>query len=63
MFIYNKGSLEVVSVPSGSHKKHKKHKKKHKKRDEEDEDDVLDSPKAPLKLKLKIGAQTVSTKK
>lgn len=56
-------SLEDDMSPP-SHKKHKKHKKKHKKRTSDDLDTSSDmgSPKAPLKLKLKIGTETVSTK-
>ncbi|KAL3856372.1 hypothetical protein ACJMK2_011140 [Sinanodonta woodiana] len=53
---------------SSSHRKHKKHKKKHKKRSHEDEDhpetvsDIGGSPKTAIKLKLKIGGMTLSTK-
>ncbi|KAK3576706.1 hypothetical protein CHS0354_024320 [Potamilus streckersoni] len=54
---------------SSSHRKHKKHKKKHKKRSHEDEEhletvsDIGGSPKTAIKLKLKIGGMTLSTKK
>ena len=53
-------------------KKHKKHKKKHKRRKTEadegqrpptDTQDVGGSPKGSIKLKLKIGRETLATKK
>ncbi|XP_060075869.1 INO80 complex subunit B-like [Ylistrum balloti] len=60
---------ELLSVdsPSGSHKKHKKHKKKHKKRKDHDIDPfALGAPgglaKPAIKLKLKIGGETLGTK-
>lgn len=56
-------SPESIHSPP-SHKKHKKHKKKHKKKtnDETDNSSDIGSPKGPLKLKLKIGAETLGTK-
>ncbi|KAL4234334.1 INO80 complex subunit B [Mactra antiquata] len=56
-------SPDIVQSPS-SHKKHKKHKKKHRKYPNEDAESTIDtgSPKAPLKLKLKIGTETLATK-
>ncbi|XP_033748210.1 INO80 complex subunit B-like [Pecten maximus] len=60
---------ELLSVdsPSSSHKKHKKHKKKHKKRKDHDLDPFsLGAPgglaKPAIKLKLKIGGETLGTK-
>ncbi|XP_052802663.1 INO80 complex subunit B-like [Mya arenaria] len=53
-------SPEEVQSPS-SHKKHKKHKKKHKRKPVE-ENEELESPKASLKLKFKIGGETLGTK-
>ncbi|OWF36417.1 INO80 complex subunit B-like [Mizuhopecten yessoensis] len=60
---------ELLSVdsPSSSHKKHKKHKKKHKKRRDHDLDPfALGAPgglaKPAIKLKLKIGGETLGTK-
>ena len=46
-------------------KKHKKHKKKHKHRRESNEpaDHAVSSPKTSIKLKLKIGGETMATKK
>ena len=58
-------SLSLWSAP----KKHKKHKKKHKhKRAEFESRDKspvpeITSPKTSFKLKLKIGGETLSTKK
>ena len=60
------------SEPVAAVKKHKKHKKKHKrKRSEIDEapkvppeaSDVGGSPKGSIKLKFKIGRETLATKK
>jgi len=57
--------LEEGSSPSGLSKKHKKHKKKHKHRRESNEpaDHAVSSPKTSIKLKLKIGGETMATKK
>ena len=53
-------------------KKHKKHKKKHKRKRSEVEDgpkmpseasDIGGSPKGSIKLKFKIGRETLATKK
>lgn len=56
-------SPDSIHSPT-SHRKHKKHKKKHKKRASEEQDNTSDigSPKAPLKLKLKFGTETLATK-
>ncbi|XP_053375956.1 INO80 complex subunit B-like [Mercenaria mercenaria] len=56
-------SPESISSPP-HHKKHKKHKKKHKRKGNEEPDVSSDigSPKGPLKLKLKIGTETLGTK-
>lgn len=43
-------------------RKHKKHKKKHKHRRESNPGDVGASPKTSIKLKLKIGGETMGTK-
>ena len=51
----------VDSPPGSLHKKHKKHKKKHKKRKDGDLDEL--SPKPPITLKLKIGGETLGTKR
>lgn len=54
-----------IQSPTGSHKRHKKHKKKHRKRQSEEleENNVeIGSPKGSLKLKLKIGTETMATK-
>ncbi|XP_069134903.1 INO80 complex subunit B-like [Argopecten irradians] len=56
---------ELLSVdsPSSSHKKHKKHKKKHKKRKDHDVDPFPGGLAKPaIKLKLKIGGETLGTK-
>lgn len=50
------------------HRKHKKHKKKHKhRRSELEEPDAgspeVTSPKTSIKLRLKIGGETLGTKK
>ncbi|XP_041378746.1 INO80 complex subunit B-like [Gigantopelta aegis] len=64
----------VLESPSSSHKKHKKHKKKHKRRRELAESISFTSPssshpssgsttpKPAIKLKLKIGTETLGTK-
>ncbi|XP_005107277.2 INO80 complex subunit B [Aplysia californica] len=55
--------LEEVSPVAGPSKKHKKHKKKHKHRRESDHGDRgIVSPKTSIKLKLKIGRETMGTK-
>lgn len=52
-----------------SHKKHKKHKKKHKKRKEEEEtspvthSNLLSDSKPSIKLKIRLGGETLSSKK
>ncbi|XP_076106700.1 INO80 complex subunit B-like [Mytilus galloprovincialis] len=53
--------LIIDSPPGSSHKKHKKHKKKHKKKKEGDLEE-LSSPKPSIKLKLRIGGETLGTK-
>ncbi|XP_052268754.1 INO80 complex subunit B-like isoform X2 [Dreissena polymorpha] len=56
-------SSSEIQSPGISHKKHKKHKKKHKKRATEDEDESgMTSPKTSLKLKFKLGAESIGTK-
>lgn len=49
------------SPPGNVHKKHKKHKKKHKKRKEGDLDEQAAKP--AITLKLKIGGETLGTKR
>lgn len=53
-----------------SHKKHKKHKKKHKKRKEDDESspvghhsNLMSDSKPSIKLKIRLGGETLSSKK
>ena len=62
-----------VESPGSAHKKHKKHKKKHKRKRDQgcDDDSVVEgtsqedmSPTKPaIKLKIKIGGQTLSTQR
>uniref|UniRef100_A0A0B7A524 INO80 complex subunit B-like conserved region domain-containing protein n=1 Tax=Arion vulgaris TaxID=1028688 RepID=A0A0B7A524_9EUPU len=55
--------LNEVSPGEPPFKKHKKHKKhKHKRESKQEQASVLMSPKTSIKLKLKIGAETMGTK-
>lgn len=49
------------SPPGNIHKKHKKHKKKHKKKKEGDLEEHTAKP--AITLKLKIGGETLGTKR
>lgn len=58
--------LILDSPSSSAHKKHKKHKKKHKRKKELEASESISSevtPKPAIKLKLKIGGETLGTKK
>ncbi|XP_050409230.1 INO80 complex subunit B isoform X1 [Patella vulgata] len=58
----------ITESPGSSHKKHKKHKKKHKKKKDRDLDESFESTsettpvKPAIRLKLKIGGETLGTK-
>ncbi|XP_013403423.1 INO80 complex subunit B [Lingula anatina] len=60
-------SSVILESPGSSHKKHKKHKKKHKKEKHHSSEETFSteygSPDKPaIKLKIKIGSQTLGTK-
>jgi len=58
----DKVKITKMDLEDGTTRKHKKHKKKHKHRRESSTGDAVASPKTSIKLKLKIGTETMGTK-